>query len=57
MDTCERLIIMATDTGVDRVTCSHPTDHSGWHLGTLEDGRQYEWTTAQIPARGRFVHN
>ena len=55
MNECKRLIIMATDTAPDRVLCSYPEGHSGWHVGTLKDGRRYEWSTSEACVRGRFV--
>jgi hypothetical protein len=58
MNECKRLILIATDTVPDRVTCSHPEGHpeSVWHLGTLIDGRRYEWTVPRgACVRGRFV--
>jgi len=58
MDKCKRLILIATGdtTTPDRVLCGHPEGHSGWHIGTLSDGRRYEWTVpAGACVRGRFV--
>ena len=56
MNECKRLILIATDTTPDRVTCSHPEGHSGPHIGTLLDGRRYEWTVpAGACVRGHFV--
>lgn len=54
---CKRLILIATGgtTAPDRVLCGHPEGHSGWHIGTLSDGRRYEWTTSESCVRGRFV--
>jgi hypothetical protein len=59
MNECKRPILIATGytTPPDRVKCSHPVGHSGPHLGTLTDGRQYEWTTDEVPVRGRFVQS
>jgi len=56
MNECKRLILIATDTVPDRVLCSHPEGHSGWHFGTLTDGRRYEWTVPRgACVRGRWV--
>jgi len=58
MELCKRLILIATEenTPPERVTCSHSVGHSGSHLGTLIDGRQYEWTLPRGEAAlGHFV--
>lgn len=58
MNECKRLILIAIEdnTPPERVTCSHPVGHSGPHLGTLTDGRQYEWTLPRGEAAlGRFL--
>ena len=59
MNECKRFILIMTDaaTAPERVLCGHPEGHSGWHLGTLIDGRRYEWTIRRgACVRGRWCN-